>query len=365
MTSDRSVTAIFSLAPPPVPDCAGLIPHSMPPPIPATLPSAACATGTSDDGDGTFALSYIAGGSGPNYPIYLFFIVQDGAAVGTGGMVPGGDDSVIDLHSQPSGFTVFHEAIFAGPDLVTYDHAGNRVATASIAPHDTVHPPAAAVGIDPAGGTVTVAQVWDGAGNQWNTIYKRYDQRGTELTSVILDHQAATMVGIGVALSGNVLLIEATATAGEWTAQWMTRDGALIGSSFPISGQRFPALRPLTDGSVLVGFWSVASSVDVQWSYRIADGATATTPAPGWITERAGSEFWPIRSGRGYAVAGGVACGPGVLEIVTAEGESCGCMPIPAAGRSTSVGRDGSLIVPAGKVNTTTCRFDLYPHLFR
>ena len=90
-----------------------------------------------NDGDGNFALSYIAGGSGPNYPVFLFFTIQNGQAVRIGGAVPGGDDSYIAVSSQPSGFTAFHANVFGDTQLLSYDPAGNRIATTPLTGSDS------------------------------------------------------------------------------------------------------------------------------------------------------------------------------------------------------------------------------------
>ena len=100
-----------------------------------------------------------------------------------------------------------------------------------------------------------------------------------------------------MALSGDILVIESTDNAGEWLGQWLTRDGTLIGTTFPLSGQRYPVARFLLDGSVLVGFWDVFP-YDVQWMHQVQDGVSAPAPAPKWVTDRPGSAFWPIRGGK-------------------------------------------------------------------
>jgi len=87
---------------------------------------------------------------------------------------------------------------------------------------------------------------------------------------------------------------------------------------------------------------------------------------------RNGGETWEeiavIRGGKGYGSWGPYSkCGT-ALEVLTASGQSCGCIAVPGltppgVGSSASIGRDGSLIVP--RRSDGPCTYDLYPRLLR
>ena len=370
MTADRSVTATFKQNPPPPQDeCAGLMPASLPAPVLARLPQNSCRDGTSDDGNGNFALGYTAGG-GPTYPNYLFFTIRNGQAVQIGDTIPGGDESGTYVYSQPSGFTAF---IVSGHDgtsrINSYDHEGKLLSSQILANGAVAsgQMPSSAVGVDPSGGTATLRHVFDAASG-WRTIYKRLDKSGAaETGDVLVDRSTMSAATIGVALSGHALAVLA-AGSGVFQARWLAKDGSAISDWFTFQGQGFPAVRFLMDGGVLVGFhsgWQTVSYQRVSWSYRIQDGRAAVDPAPDWVAQRPRSVFWVIRNGRGYALVNSNQCGAESAEILAASGKSCGCLSVPHARADASVGRDGSLIVPEPAANFGTCSYDLYPQLLQ
>jgi hypothetical protein len=353
------------------------MPDSVPAPVVATLPQNDCLDGMSDDGVGNFALGYTAG-SGPNYPNYLFFTIQNGQAVRVGGTVPGGDESSTLVYSQPSGFTSFHQhGATSGSAMMSWSHDGQLMSTQPVAAVDPKfqHFPSSALAVDPSGGTATLVHAWDDAAGNWKTFYKRYDKSGAaETGEVVLDHRfPGAAAEIVVALSGHALAIESISNNqfgnGEFSAQWLARDGTPIGGAFQIfGGPSVPVGRFLMDGSVVIGFRTggIPRYTHVTWTYQIQDGATTAGAAPAWLTQRAGDVFWPIRNGKGYAMMGSSACGAGAVEILASStAKSCGCLKIPNARNTTTVGRDGSLIVPGGVENFGTCHYALYPQLLK
>jgi len=374
LTADVTVQAHFkiSLPPPPPPPpadvCDGLMPASLPAPVVATLPQDPCLQGTSDDGTGTFALGYTAG-MDFTYPAYLFYKVEGGVAVRTGDTALGGDESGTFTYSQPSGFTVFTSSGQDGrSSIASYDHGGSRQSVHEVAIPDPTfaHYPSSRVGIDPSGGTATLAHNWDSA-RGWTTTYQRYDKTGAaEGAAVVLDTSTTPAAAVGVTLSGNVLAIIGGPAAG-FQARWLARDGTPITGWFNFTGPNFAVVRFLLDGSLAIGFnrgTQTATYATTTWLYRIEDGKTAVGPAPDFITSRLGDVFWPIRGGRGYLSVGSKNCGKESAEVVAASGKSCGCLSVPFAGADATVGRDGSLIVPEPP-KYPSCKFDLYPQLFK
>jgi len=356
-------------------ECAGLLPAALPAPVKAQLPKNSCLEATSDDGAGNYLLGYEEG-SGPFAPTYLFFKLENGQAVQVGGRVNGGDETGTYIYSQPSGFTVF--SVFGengASAIASYGSGGDLLSSQVVAPGNFNPEPSSAVGIDPSGGTATLKHAFDAATSTWTTAYKRYDKTGAaETGEVVLEHADRPAAAIGVTLSGNALAV-VTQSTGNWQARWLARDGKALTDWFALSGpaDRFavPVIRFLLDGSLAVGFRTTSQGVQYQnldYRYRVLDGATATSLLPAWLASRANDVFFAIRGGRGYAAFGAQgSCGAG-LEVLAASGKSCGCMNVPlldggAAGHgASSIGRDGSLMVAEP---VAACVWDVYPQLFQ
>ena len=54
-----------------------------------------------------------------------------------------------------------------------------------------------------------------------------------------------------------------------------------------------------------------------------------------------------------------------MIEVLTAGGESCGCLHLENLGTETAIGLDGSVIAPYPSGFTDQCRYDLYPALLQ
>jgi hypothetical protein len=86
------------------------------------------------------------------------------------------------------------------------------------------------------------------------------------------------------------------------------------------------------------------------------DGQTTPSPLPGWLEARKSADWlFPIHGGTGYAV-GGTCAG---VEVLSTAGRTCGCVAVPGLSALSTIGRDGSLIVPR------TDHYDVYSHLFQ
>jgi hypothetical protein len=329
-----------------------------------------CLSGVGDDGEGTFLLGYHADGFGPGVRKHVFFQIQDHTAVRVGGTVLGGEDTGHVVFSQPSGFTVFSAfGDFQNSVLESWSHDGAFQSRKVIAPADPPvsgpHPPSSAVGIDPSGGTASVKTVFtDG---KFVTTYQRFDRNGApETGEVRVDNGELHVGAVGVALSGHALVLSATGN-GNWDARWVARDGTAISKPFPLQGPLGqgavgPKLQFLMDGSLAVGSGAF-NDPPSSFVYRIEDGAEVAGPLPAWLSQRAGNLLFAVRQGKAYATWGsGGQCGS-ELELLAASGKSCGCVNVPELSRSSSVGRDGSFIVP--HQNVAVCSYDLYPKLLR
>ncbi|MGZ6125226.1 MAG: hypothetical protein ACXWLR_09725, partial [Myxococcales bacterium] len=180
------------------------------------------------------------------------------------------------------------------------------------------------------------------------------------------------VLAAAVALSHDALILSRVAV-GSWQARWLAQDGTPLTDWFsvpaPTVSARWAEARFLMDGSVVVGFRQGAQGVNfegVEWRYRIEDGRTATSALPDWMAERPNHVWYVIRNGAAYAAFGAAGtCAADSLEVLAASGKSCGCLQVPQISGTSSVGRDGSLIVPRHAVNFGTCQYDLYPQLLK
>jgi hypothetical protein len=359
--------------PPPAPpspadECAGLAAASLPDPIIALVEAdesqGPCLRGVGDDGNGTFLLGYLAGG-GPTFPINRFFEIQGGKAERVGGEVPGGDQTLKLVFSQPSGFSVFSESLNTGHSVLeTWSHDGVSVLDTVLAPAAFDHFPISAVGLDPSGGTVAVSNQFT-AERGWTTTYRRFDKHGVAETAEVLVDTGQSPVAVGVALSGHALVLTSSSTGGSnWQARWVARDGTPISGVFDLQLSGVPAFHFLLDGSLAVGVESVPLLFqgNATLRYRIEDGAATAGPLPGWLQERATNALFAIRAGKAYATWGsGGQCGLD-LEVLSTSGKSCGCLKVPDLGPLASIGRDNSLMVPRSK--QAGCSYALYPKVY-
>jgi hypothetical protein len=151
---------------------------------------------------------------------------------------------------------------------------------------------------------------------------------------------------IGMTLGENTLVILQPDQSGSsaFSGIWVDKAG---NASAPFHVDRAGTLQFLLGGGLVQGIGGTFVQV---WS----DGATTQSPLPSWLAARATGRLFPIRAGAGYAMFG--TCGG--IEVLTTDGASCGCLPVPNLGSNSSIGRDGSLIVPNGR------HFELYPLLF-
>ncbi|MGZ6143111.1 MAG: hypothetical protein ACXWLM_07215 [Myxococcales bacterium] len=344
------------------------MPSSLPAPVVATLPQGPCLDGTSDDGAGNFLLGYTAGTAGSTYANYLFFAIQGGSAVHVADTVPapGGHGSGTYVYGQPEGFTLFTTWTSPGGSwLDSYSREGVMTHSTAVVPGWDAYPPSSAIGIDPSGGTVIARHEHLAAG--WRTTWQRLDAGGApETAEVTIDTSADPVAAVGVALSGNALVILAP-SPGTWRARWFASDGTAIAGWFLIQARDRPLLRSLMDGSLLLGAYHGASIVTYQgigYMHRVLDGAEELDTLPDWLAQRHDDVFYAVRDGLAYASWGPSGpCGADSVEIVAVSGTSCGCLRVPNLTGSASVGRDGSLIVP--RPDASACAYDLYPQLLR
>jgi len=247
-----------------------------------------CLRGVSDDGDGTFLLGHVSGSTlGPPITSYEFFRIDGDSATRVGSHTGAGDESGIQVFSQPSGFSTFVVQGFDGSSVLgSYSHTGDLVLGIQLASGDPSHIPSSAVGVDPSGGTAAVKTFFTGA-KGWVTTYQRFDKQGVaETGEVQIDTGEHRVGGVGVALSGHALILTSVGNP-SWEARWVARDGSLISGPFTLQGPAGPKFQFLADGSLAVGFAGDFSAPGTNFVYRIEDGATSAGPLPDWLAASA------------------------------------------------------------------------------
>jgi Divergent InlB B-repeat domain len=358
-------------APPPLSDsCDGMTPPALPASIVAKLPDNECLGGTSDDGAGNFLLGYMVNAF-HSFPNYLFFTVKNGTAQRIGDTVPGGDDLSTSVFSQPSGFSSFHVSAATDRSWInSYSHEGALTSTTLVA--ESLFETSdvfvsSTIAIDPSGGTALVKS-WAPNSAGWMTAYRRLTKTGTPETDwVTVDMGKHPVRAVGVALSGHALVIQSLDSS-SLRARWLDRDGAPLTTPFDFAAEDgFVRLAFLMDGSLALRFLAPRFPfAPGPWKHRFEDGKTTVAPVPDWLAARAHQPYYVVRNGRGYVTWGSEGqCGPRAMEVLAASGRSCGCLDVPNLGDLTSVGRDGSLIVPRPAQQFGTCEYDLYPNLLR
>jgi hypothetical protein len=365
MSADQIVTAKFDPAPPLLPSatCAGLMPPALPASVVASLPQNDCSSGTSDD-EGSFLLGYTAG-TDYHYPAFQVFTVRNRQAQQVGDTISGSDDGPMWAFSQPSGFTALWENDGSGfSDLIALTHDG----TARRQPVTRDFAAFVDAAADPSGGTVLLRALGE---TSPKAAFRRFDAVGSPVTDwgpiegTRPVFPSSRWLIASVAPSGDTLVLQRAET---WQARWLDRSGVALTPWFELPAEGdFPVLAPLLDGSLALRFdWLQFPFEHGPWKYRLERGRTEVLAVPDWLRARDENAFFPVRGGRGYATWGlGGNCGPR-LEVLDRSGAFCGCLEVPQLTLSrSSVGRDGSLIVGRGTEQFGTCRYDLYPQLFK
>lgn len=336
------------LAPPVVPSgsCADLVLPSLPPAVTATLPafgaSAAC-TAAAADGRGSVAAGLLYG---PTYATGSFSVwrsdgtqawyASDPAKLFGGGALFGGQDrfvayrhasgaSTFDADGRttpvsadpwPSGFQLLQlRAGYQGPYAVAADGAGGAVVV-SAGPGDVE------------GENGIWAARFDAAGAL--RAFFAVESSRREADAAVLRSSAGLAIGSDPA--GHILVLWSGVTPcapGAVAGRWFDGAGAPLGPPFDAGAAAPGTLVPLLDGSLAL---QDASGAFVR---RFAAGESAGGPVPAWLAARAGASLHRVLGGSAYAFARSEpgpdgACAQSI-ELVAADGESCGTIPLPGA----------------------------------
>jgi hypothetical protein len=228
---------------------------------------------------------------------------------------------------------------------------------------------------DPHGGTVLLARAWViDAGPSGPTMLQWLDGHGTVQRTATLDADPTMLL---VAWGSDHVLTLLRASGG-LRARWYDDRGAPLTRWFDVGDLSVASMHLLLDGTVAV-------SDGTAWRGVFRDGVAAMDPPPGWLAARPGTRLATIRSGRGYAVLpppssfGPSGSDQTRFEVVSASGESCGTVAIPAPSgepgvthrpSALDVGQDGTLFQTEDLMGTSLgwgmhCGFRWWPALLQ
>jgi len=330
--------------------CANLSAPPLPAPvvIPLTDTHVDCVFAYSDD-DGDVLLMDTTN-VGPPFKFGRVFTYANGVFTDGGGDVGANDETRIIVTALPDGFAALNEGGNSGPRVITEDRSGSLVAHVDFPGFDTV------VGESRLGDIYAATMV---SSTRAPVILQHFDTKLTALES--LNFEPGSVVGaIGVSRSGDVLVLW-TSASGQTLAQWFTAALVPLTASFsaavhlPASFEgEWRTLVMLADGSLL--------QRDAQAVFP--DAKPEVDAPPAWISQRAGSDLFPIRGFTGYgAIPPGPNCA-GTVELLGLDGTSCGCLQgAVATYPPPRLGRDGTLFIGAG--DRMTCTFNVYPQLLQ
>jgi hypothetical protein len=187
----------------------------------------------------------------------------------------------------------------------------------------------------------------------------------SELTPVISN--PASVSALGVDLDGNTLvLFDGTRDFGAGTL------GGVWVDAFGSAGRNFQAasgvstwdelnlVASVTEGLFLQHVRYTYQAPLVTWLASYLPLSPSQLAPPTWLAERPGTSMTPIHGGTGYGLfshpsPAGSGC---TVEVLTADGESCGAIDFDHGGRgcrSMAIGHDGTVITQPSRRWTEDC----------
>lgn len=206
-------------------------------------------------------------------------------------------------------------------------------------------------------GRVALRLVPVAGGNQITAT--AYSASGAQLGSNVLgtSTQQYPFLGGAVDVAGTTLAIFGDHGASALHARWIASDGMPASAPFEIarSAEVAGVGLALPDGGVALGSPITGTWV---WSAVIASGKTTVEAPPSWLDGR-GQPLGFVRAARGLAFVTADDQGVQTVEIVAADGTSCGKISGPK-GMAFTLGGDGTLFL-ADRAKT----FRFFPALLR
>ena len=168
---------------------------------------------------------------------------------------------------------------------------------------------------------------------------------------------AGPVFGAGVDILGRAIVI--TGSGGDITAQWFDVSGSPLTGEFMLVKGFAAGSSTWFETSALIGGGVEVRRMDSDTSglhahalVLVQSGTASVQPAPQWMIDRADTRLQMTRGGKVYAVLPygkrGANCSER-LEIVTADGASCGAADYPIAAGSCdtlglNLGEDGTVM---------------------
>jgi hypothetical protein len=188
-----------------------------------------------------------------------------------------------------------------------------------------------------------------------------------ELWSLALANTAGAIFGAGLDLSGNAIVITDGSPrwgAGAISAQWISSAGKDLTGEFQLLSGFQAGANTWFETSALAGGGVAIRRVDAsdpaganqtsQYLCVIGAGATSCAAPPDWLAARRNARIEAVRNGAAYAGLpdpAAVSDCKQTVELIDANGASCGTMDLPMASgacttRPLAIGKDGTLIQP-------------------
>lgn len=338
--------------------CAALVPASIGSPISVQLgDNFFDCTGAygDDEGNGLLVETFT---NGPPSTIGKFFRYASGAVTQQSNTIGHGDESGFSLQGQPDGFVSLFTGASGSSTLYSYDASGTQTGSAALSAQGYFN-----VAVASSISGFVYAAVSTGNSTPAPATVQRYDVHLQPLGAPITYPNGTTLSAVGVSRSGHVLVISA-AQGGAQQAQWFTFDLQPLTAPFTVQvsvGSRGNSWRQL----IMLADGSLAARNATSYTAVFPDAQPTMLTPPAWLAARGGSDLFPIRGFTGYAATPpGPGCS-GTVEILTADGTSCGCIDTQDVSPGVAtLGRDGTLFVPT-HTTSGTCSYSWYPQLLR
>ena len=332
------------------------MPEEIPAPITYSMETPGGCGLMGPDGEGILAVSAIEYAPQPSADRWNWLLLDTATGEQRGTFVTG-FANYWQPAIEPRGFTFLEESAEMTSSLFlrTVDDQGRESARSTL-PQGSYDLRAV-----PGGGAVLIQFQQQDSGTL-HISYMRVDERGEVVVPQVLANEAASFgyPRVGVTVNGNTLVMLLNPLCRGF---WLDRGGSRLGETFavPHCGSRLEYLPvvPLADGG-LVG-WSNQSALFTN-VYR--DGEPPG-PLPRWL-HRPPYTMGPsiVRGGRGYALTN---YGTSDLEIVTANGRSCGKLHFAQEADEPYygfvIGRDGTVLQTTSL--KTNCSYRWWPKLLK
>lgn len=389
LAKDTDVFAKFEadLPPPPVDECAGLVPLLPAKSVDLSIPLGhqGCADHTATDGQGAllFGTDVQFETSSDSYTAFT----RSGTRQVTVSATPAGQAVP---YGRDSGFQWFVSGETCnGPvgggcssstEIVNLTSSGDAQSIRTLyswrqtdgTPNSRLHWRSAN---DPRGGMlVTRIDVSNGL---WFLRAQRYDAAGLPMAAVtdIANGIGATPVGTvsGISETGLALVIWQPLTrSNELAGRWIDAGGTPFTGAFAVAGlplatdlhdDRTASLERLLDGALVLKANGARATM-------IRSGSTASEPVPAWLAAHGDGNLSIVDGAKAYAFydSPGLGCGPVQVSVHARSGKSCGGLAlVPASGTCATAGGsgyDGTTWVVGTGNNGLSCTRSFWPGLF-